>query len=70
MVRDRINQEFEGFYHDKPLWTNDCDCTHRRRIDHRKLIGNTLLAIETDENQHPEAPKAQLLTQQFYFLMK
>ena len=24
----------------------------RRRIDHRKLIDGTLLAIETDENQH------------------
>ena len=24
----------------------------KRRIDHRKLIGNTILAIETDENQH------------------
>ncbi len=25
---------------------------HRRRIDHRKLIGNTILAIETDEFGH------------------
>jgi len=51
-VRDFINLNFEGFQHDKPLWTGNCDCTHRRRIDHRKLIGNTLLCIETDENQH------------------
>jgi hypothetical protein len=51
-VRDFINANFEGFHHDKPLWTGNCDCTHRRRIDHRKLIGNTLLCIETDENQH------------------
>lgn len=51
-VRDYINSNFEGFQHDKPLWTGNCDCTHRRRIDHRKLIGNTLLCIETDENQH------------------
>ena len=51
-VRDFININFEGFQHDKPLWTGNCDCTHRRRIDHRKLIGNTLLCIETDENQH------------------
>jgi hypothetical protein len=35
-----------------PLWTGNCDCSHRRRIDHRKLIGNTLLCVETDENQH------------------
>ena len=51
-VRDFINLNFEGFQHDIPLWTGNCDCTHRRRIDHRKLIGNTLLCIETDENQH------------------
>ena len=51
-VRDFINSVFEGFQHDQPLWTGNCDCTHRRRIDHRKLIGNTLLSIETDENQH------------------
>ena len=51
-VRDYINENFEGFQHDKPLFTGNCDCTHRRRIDHRFLIGNTLLCIETDENQH------------------
>ena len=51
-IRDFINLNFDGFHHDKPLWTGNCDCTHRRRIDHRKLIGNTLLCIETDEHQH------------------
>jgi len=51
-VRDYINLNFEGFQHDKPLWSGNCDCTHRRKIDHRKLIGNTLLCIETDEEQH------------------
>lgn len=51
-VRDFINSVFEGFQHDSTLHTNHCDCTIRRRIDHRKLIGNTLLVIETDENQH------------------
>ena len=51
-VRNKINEEFEGFIHDKPLWTGGCDCTHRRRIDHRKLIGATLLCIETDEHAH------------------
>ena len=44
-----INSKFEGFQHDKPIWTESCDCTIRRRIDHRKLIGNTLLVIETDD---------------------
>ena len=51
-VRNEINSQFEGFIHDKPLYTGNCDCTHRRRIDHRKLIGNTILAIETDEFAH------------------
>lgn len=53
-VRDFINSRFEGFQHDKPLWYNEsaCDCTTKRRIDHRKLINDTILCIETDENQH------------------
>ena len=52
MVRNIINKNFDGFIHDTPLYTGNCDCTHRRRIDHRKLIGNTILAIETDEFGH------------------
>ena len=52
MVRNAINTIFEGFIHDRPLYTGDCDCSHRRRIDHRKLIGNTILAVETDEFGH------------------
>lgn len=51
-VRDFINSNFEGFQHDKVLEYGGCDCLNRRRIDHRKLIHNTLLCIETDENQH------------------
>ena len=51
-VRDFINTNYNGFTHDKSLWVQGCDCTHKRRIDHRKLISNTLLCIETDENQH------------------
>ena len=43
---------FEGFSHDKALFTGGCDCSIRRRIDHRILIDNTLLCVETDENQH------------------
>jgi hypothetical protein len=46
------NEKFKNFIHDKPLYTNGCNCTHKRRIDHRKLIGNTMLAIETDEYAH------------------
>ena len=56
-VRDYINENFEGFQHDKPLFTGNCDCTSRRRIDHRILIGNTLLCVETDENQHKSYDK-------------
>ena len=51
-VRNAINEHFEGFLHDKPLYTGNCDCSMRRRIDHRKLIGSTLLCIETDEFAH------------------
>ena len=52
MVRNMINQHFDGFVHVTTLYTGNCDCTHRRRIDHRKLIGNTILAVETDEFGH------------------
>jgi hypothetical protein len=52
MVQTFLNEHFNFFIHDHPMWTGDCDCSHRRRIDHRALIGNTLLCIETDENQH------------------
>ena len=51
-VRDYLKEEFHGFIHDVPLWTGNCDCSHRRRIDFRKLIGNTLLCVEVDEFQH------------------
>ena len=51
-VRNAINQRFDGFVHDRPLYTGHCDCTHRRRIDHRKLIGGTIIAVETDEFSH------------------
>tara|TARA_B100001758_G_C18197759_1_gene498093 strand:- start:263 stop:829 length:567 start_codon:yes stop_codon:yes gene_type:complete len=51
-VRDFINTHFKEWQHDKCLYTGHCDCTIRRRIDHRVLIGNTLLVVETDENQH------------------
>jgi len=51
-VRDYINENFEGFQHDKIMTTSHCDCSIKRRIDHRFLINNTLLVVETDENQH------------------
>ena len=51
-VRDFLKENFDGFIHDTILWTGNCDCSHRRRIDFRKVIGNTLLCIEVDEYQH------------------
>ena len=51
-VRDYINSNYSGFIHDKPVYTNHCDCSIRRRIDVRNIYGNTMLAIECDENQH------------------
>ena len=42
----------KDFIHDKTLYTGNCKCNHRRRIDFRILINNTLLCIEVDENQH------------------
>ena len=47
-----MNTNYDGFIHDHAIYTGNCDCTHRRRIDHRKLIGNTMLCVETDERQH------------------
>ena len=29
-----------------------CDCAHRRSIDFRCLVGNTMIAVEVDEGQH------------------
>ena len=54
LVRNTLNTRIveRCFIHDKALYTGGCDCTHRRRIDHRCLIGNTLLCIETDEFAH------------------
>lgn len=54
LVRDFVNSNFSelNFVHDKPMWIDACDCSHKRRIDLRTLIGNTVLAIEVDEYQH------------------
>ena len=45
-VRNFLNENYEGFIHDIPLWTGNCERVHR------KMINNTILAIETDERQH------------------
>jgi hypothetical protein len=58
-VKDYLNEIDEKFIHDIPLWTGNCDCSHRRRIDFRKLVGNTLLCIEVDEFQHKRYDKTE-----------
>jgi ribosomal protein S27AE len=50
IVRDFLNENYPDFIHDRAITTPDCSCL--RRIDHRALIEDTLLCIETDENQH------------------
>ena len=51
-VRNFINARYDGFVHDRPMWIAGCDCTQKRRVDHRKLIGGVMLAVETDEFAH------------------
>jgi hypothetical protein len=52
IVRAYINANFKDFVHDHTMPTAHCDCNHLRRIDHRCVVGNTLLCIETDEHYH------------------
>jgi hypothetical protein len=52
IVKDYLAEYYSDFIHDTVIWTDQEDCTCRRRIDFRALIGNTLLCIEVDENQH------------------
>ena len=47
-----ITHHMNGFIHNIPIYTGNCDCTHKRRIDFRMLIGGTMLAVEVDERQH------------------
>jgi len=46
-VREAIDTAFDGFIHNKPMRGET-----KKRLDHRLLIGNTILAIETDESAH------------------
>ena len=50
-VRAFINAHFQDFVHNKPMHTAHC-CPHRRQVDHRREVGNTLLCVETDEHHH------------------
>lgn len=51
-VQHFINQHFEGFIHNVPIYSHNCDCTCRRRIDHYLPLGGSILVVETDEYQH------------------
>ena len=53
-VMTHIFSKYEEFKNDKPFYVDlegGC-CETKRRVDLRKLIGNTMLCIEVDENQH------------------
>ena len=50
--RTLLNNGYEEFIHDKAMYTEHCACVHRRRIDFRKQIDNTMLCIEVDEKEH------------------
>lgn len=52
VVKEFLEENYKEFIHNKALWTDQADCTCRRRIDFRTTIDNTLLCIEVDENQH------------------
>jgi len=58
IVRDAINSAFEGFVHNKVIRDGfkpqqmGMGDFHGRKIDHRLHIGNTILAVETDEEAH------------------
>lgn len=56
-VASKLLGKDSSFKHDKAMYIGECDCTSRRRVDFWKIIGNTILAIEVDENQHKSYEK-------------
>lgn len=56
-IRNVLIENNLEFTHDKPIHHSGCDCSSRRRVDFWKIIGNTILAIEVDENQHKDYNK-------------
>ena len=52
LVGEAIDNSFEDFIHDRAYYVGGKCCPHRRRVDHRLHIGNTILAVETDEDAH------------------
>lgn len=59
VINHVCNNHKGKYYHDIPMQINFDDgcCVTRRRIDLRQIIGNTILCIEVDENQHKYYPK-------------
>lgn len=52
VVRDALVEWYgDAFIHNKAL-NFGCDCAHKRSVDFRRLIGNTIVAVEVDEGQH------------------
>ena len=48
-----MSTRYDGRTHDKPFYAdleNGC-CSTKRRIDVNKLISNTMLRLEVDDNQ-------------------
>ena len=51
-VRDALVAWYgDAFIHNTTMHFG-CDCAHRRSIDFRYLVGNTMIAVEVDEGQH------------------
>ena len=57
IVRGVIDATFEGFIHNKVIPSYGQYNTCLRQIDHRLQIGNTILAVETDERAHANYDK-------------
>jgi len=59
IVRKAIDATFDGFIHNKGMSYEAYNTYYRtdRRIDHRLVIGDTILAIETDEFAHHTVDK-------------
>ena len=52
VVRDHLIEQFGNtFIHNQTLFLG-CDCPHRRSVDFRVLMNDTMLAIEVDEMKH------------------
>ena len=56
MVKCEINNCDRKARYNFKLERSPCRCSMKRRIDSYKIIGNTILAIETDEFQHRKYP--------------